>query len=105
MAFGFPAFHTEHLRSVRVRSGDLQAVIIESLTALSWKIHEHSQSRIVAVIPTNLRSWGEVVEITVPAGDSLLVTSRCQLPTQCFDWGKNRANVRRFEQEIRCRLE
>lgn len=105
MAFGFPAYHAERLRGVKVRTGDLHAAVKESLAALAWKIREQSQNRIVAATSTNLRSWGEVIEITFPAGDSLLVISRCRLPTQCFDWGKNKANVRRFEQEIRRRLE
>lgn len=105
MAFGFPAYHTEHLRGVKVRAGDLHAAVNEILAALSWKIRKQSRNRIVATIATNLRSWGEVVEITFASGDSLLITSRCRLPTQCFDWGKNKANVRRFEQEIKRYLE
>ena len=42
-------------------------------------------------------SWGENITVALsPAGTdqtSVLVRSECALPTQIFDWGKNRKNV------------
>ena len=36
--------------------------------------------------------------------NSVSVTSKCALPTQCFDWGKNKANVIKFLVEFSKRV-
>ncbi len=43
----------------------------------------------------SVRSWGERVFVRVREG-AVDVHSRCRMPTQVMDWGKNRHNVSRF---------
>jgi hypothetical protein len=49
----------------------------------------------------NIRSWGEKLLISFLPDNSVSVISKCALPTQCLDWGKNKANVGLFMAEIR----
>ena len=51
---------------------------------------------IVASSSLSLLFWGERVIITFLSDDSIAVTSKCALPVQCFDWGKNKANIKKF---------
>lgn len=101
MAFGFPAFHTEHLSVAQNGSTDLYAAVLTALNALSWPIREQTADQITASTSVNVLSWGEKVLITFVPDSGIAITSTCALPTQCFDWGKNKANVRKFIAEIR----
>jgi hypothetical protein len=101
MAFGFPAYHTEHYSTEPDMSVDLRVVARSALIAISWSIGAESNSQIVASTSVNLRSWGEEVLISFLPDNSISVTSKCSWPTQCFDWGKNKANVEKFMAEIK----
>ncbi len=101
MAFGFPAYHTECYSTDTSKSTDLRVAVRETLTALSWSVREESHDRIIASTSMSSRSWGEKVLIIFLPDKSISVTSKCSLPTQCFDWGKNKANVGQFIAEIR----
>jgi len=101
MAFGFPAYHTERYSMDTSKSADLRVAVRETLTALSWSVREESHDQIIASTSMNIRSWGEKLLISFLPDKSVSVTSKCGLPTQCFDWGKNKANVGRFIVEIR----
>lgn len=58
-----------------------------------WRLVRHTREQSLEYgIPVSLRSWGESLEITVAVG-SLRVVSRCRLPLQIIDWGKNARNV------------
>ena len=55
-------------------------------------------------VPISWTSWGENVTAVVgfgPAGALVTVESRCALPTQLVDWGKNRKNVEQIVQHLR----
>ena len=94
MAFGFPAYHTERYDS---QNGiDLRLATKEALARLSWSMREVGPMEILASTNMNFRSWGEKVTIKFETARTILITSRCALPTQCLDWGKNKANVKRF---------
>ena len=99
MAFGFPAYHTESFSPVDSQA-DLHAAVKKALGSLSWSVREETTEQILASSSMNLRSWGEKVLIRFLPDHSISVTSQCALPTQCFDWGKNKANVRRFLSEL-----
>ena len=49
----------------------------------------------------SLLSWGEKVIITFLSDDSIAVTSKCAFPGQCLDWGKNKANIKKFIAELK----
>ncbi len=100
MAFGFPAYHTEHY-SPSASTTDIQNAVRQTLSMLNWPIREERSESIIASTSMNLRSWGEKVLINVLKDNSISVTSKCALPTQCLDWGKNKANVTKFMAEIR----
>ena len=101
MAFGFPAHHTERYSSSTPETADLRKAVGETLNVLSWSLKEETHDRIIASTGLNVRSWGERVQINFSPDNSISVTSKCALPTQCLDWGKNKANVMKFMAEIR----
>ena len=68
---------------------------------MSWSIREEASGQIIASTSVNLRSWGEKVLISFLPDNSISVTSKCSLSTQCLDWGKNKANVEKFMAEIK----
>lgn len=70
------------------------------LESLGWSIESQSLNQIVAKTKMNMATWGETVTIRFLLEGGVEVSSRCALPTQCFDWGKNKANVVRFQKEL-----
>ena len=70
------------------------------MNALSWSIREEASNQIIASTSVSKKSWGEKVLISFLQDNTISVTSKCALPTQCFDWGKNKANVGKFMAEI-----
>ena len=103
MTFGFPAFHTEDYSPDEGRA-DMRAAVITTIQAISWSIREESPNMIFASSSVSLRSWGEKVTVSFLPDNSISVTSKCSLPTQCFDWGKNKINVQKFLAELRNHL-
>lgn len=103
MTFGFPAYHTEHYVPGPAGGGDLRGLVMEALTALAWAVKAETPRDITASTSLSLSSWGERVEIVFANDGSLTVTSKCALPTQCIDWGKNKRNVAKFIREVRAR--
>jgi|SRR5262245_19989850 len=100
MAFGFPAYHTEEL-SFPIPKDDLYEIVLDVLESLSWSILEEREEIIQASTRISLWSWGERVTIEFFPDDTLSITSKCSLPTQCLDWGKNRSNVKKFIAKLR----
>ena len=96
MPLMFPARHAEsHAHGVddvdRVRE-----IVRRTLRDLSWTIEQQMADRIFAKTSASIWSLGENVEIEWRQEMHLSITSRCAVPTQCFDWGKNRENVAAF---------
>ena len=100
MAFGFPAYHTEHYSAGAGISTDLRGAVKSALTEISWSIREESSGQIIALTSISLLSWGEKVLINFLPDNSISVTSKCHL-WQCVDWGKNQSNVQRFMAKIK----
>lgn len=103
MAFGFPAYHADcYLSGADLH--DVRKASREALTALSWRLREDTNDKVVASTSTSFWSWGEKVFVRYSADGSVSVRSECILPTQFFDWGKNRANVDKFMVELKKRV-
>ena len=100
MAFGFPAYHTENY-SPSESGSDLRTAVKTTLNAISWSVRQESPDTIIASSSMNIRSWGEKVIVTFLPNNTISVTSKCALPTQCLDWGKNKANINKFMAELR----
>ena len=99
MAFGFPAYHTQRF-SLGSTAADLHNAVRRALESLSWSIREDTSAGVVASIGVNLWSFGERVLIAFLPQNCISITSRCAASTQCFDWGKNKANVSKFITEV-----
>ena len=94
MTFGFPAYYTEHFETDA--NIDLRTAVRETFVSLSWKIKEETAEAISATVSVGVRSYGETVTIHFISPQSISVKSQCSIPTQCFDFGKNKANVSAF---------
>lgn len=104
MSLGFPAYHTERY-AARDTTFDLRNAVKETLNALSWPLTESTSDAFIASTNMNARSCGEKVVISFLLENSVSVTSKCAMPTQCLDWGKNKANVDKFMMELRNRVQ
>jgi hypothetical protein len=102
MAFGFPAYHTDDFRA-RLPEHKLRELAYAALSALGWVVEE-DRFEVRAKTSMSFWSWGERVTITTLPDGGLSITSRCALPTQCFDWGKNQKNVMRVLDALRERI-
>ena len=92
MTFGFPAYHTETYRFGEDVS-DVRNLAIRALDSLAWPLLTQTDSRLEAKTGVSLLSFGEKITIDFLSDYEISVTSKCSIPTQCFDWGKNRSNV------------
>jgi uncharacterized ubiquitin-like protein YukD len=96
MSFGFPAYHVQRYTLAVGASADLRQASRAALQSLKWQIRQEKGEQITVSTDINLLSWGERVVLDFSQQGSVLVRSECSLPTQCFDWGKNKANVQKF---------
>lgn len=100
MAFGFPAYHTERYPAKAASADELRQIVKEVLRTLSWSLKSENGNGIRASSSIGLKSWGEVIQIELLPDNAIVITSKCVLPTQCLDWGKNKENVTRFLAEL-----
>lgn len=97
MATGIPASHTELFAAAP--SAQLLDAFAAAAHALGWTVGRFAD-RVMASTKVSLWSFGEQIEVRlVPEGAA--VTSRCALPTQVVDWGKNAKNVRALVGHVR----
>jgi len=104
MAFGFPAYHTDRYSPGASDTADARDAVKKTLSALGWSVKKRTRNQITASTSIGVRSWGERILISFEPDDSISVTSKCALPTQCLDWGKNKANVIEFMTSLEKRL-
>ena len=104
MAFGFPASHTEEF-PLDHATAELRAVVRNSFATLNWKLKEEADGSITATTRPSMRSWGEQVTVDIVSPNSLSVTSKCRMPMQVFDSGKNAANVYKFIWEVKSQID
>ena len=99
MSFGFPAYSVNSQRYPLSQS-DLLGVVGEALDRLGWHYERSSPNRFIAKNGANLWTWGENIIVEIPSDGVVTARSECLLITQCFDWGKNRRNVRALFDEV-----
>jgi hypothetical protein len=100
VAFGFPAYHTEVFSEI-ARAADRRELALEALDLLGWPAREESEDTITASVGVSLWSWSEKLAIRILPNRGLSITSKCALPTQCIDYGKNKSNVQKLISELR----
>ena len=61
-----------------------------------YKIIKQAPDSLEASASANFFSWGEVVTVSFITDEVINIKSQCKLPTQVFDWGKNRKNVKKI---------
>ena len=52
----------------------------------------------------NIWSWTEEIEVRISSSGEVYMESRCYIPTQVVDWGKNKKNVNKFFAELEGRM-
>ena len=74
---------------------DLEKSLLRALGDLrmEWQKDTSDANRFTARISINQNSWGEDIEIRFVSENTLRITSKCILPLQIFDSGKNKKNV------------
>jgi len=100
MAFGFPASYSTRLDTSLRSASDFRAAVRKALRALNWSVKSEGEDQITASTGWNMRSLGEKICIRFLPDNSISITSRCAMPTQIFDWSRNRKNVRAFISEL-----
>mgnify|MGYP001219223479 FL=1 len=102
MAIGFPAYHIQRLN---LRDTNLRVSVSAALEQTGWTVLETTKHSIRAKIGINLWTFGETIQITFIDDKTIEIHSKCRLPTQIFDWGKNKRNVNTLVNLIegRCR--
>lgn len=104
MAFGFPAYHTQTYVTSVENAEDAATMAKQALYILEWpiKVEKETSLHTTAYVNFNIRSFGEklTIDVSTEAPYTLTITSKCMLPTQCFDWGRNKKNVTRFISEL-----
>ena len=102
MAIGFPAYHIQRLN---LRDTNLRVSVSAALEQTGWTVLETTKHSIRAKIGINLLTFGETIRITFIDDKTIEIHSKCRLPTQIFDWGKNKRNVNTLVNLIegRCR--
>lgn len=100
MSFGFPAYY-ESSETYYVEAYELHKMIENALAEFDWHLETDRFSNITAFVPLNWMSWGEKLTISFNESGTLTARSECRMPTQCFDWGKNRQNVVQFLSKLR----
>lgn len=96
MVFAFPAYHMEKYVA-QTADANLVPLAQSAAQYLGWI--PHAQTRDSVAYSTRRRLLGRAERVLVKfegEGRALVITSRCLLPTQCLDWGKNRRNVEDF---------
>jgi hypothetical protein len=88
----------ERTKSYDLPKHDLLLLAESALISCGFKIKniDRGQGIIDAKSRLNIWSWTEEIVIEVHESGSIYMESRCYIPTQVVDWGKNRKNVERF---------
>lgn len=98
MAFAFPAYHRAQL--ILDQPGDWRAPVISTMQNLRWTVGNALADPILASTGMSLASYSETIEVWIEPNGILTINSKCAMPTQCVDWGKNRRNVEYFIAEL-----
>ena len=97
-------------RVYRIRSYQMRKAIMRALEEAKFELCNVSRDggEIVAVSNASFRSWSEHITIRlVDKSEECTVRFRsvCAMPTQVFDWGKNRKNALDFFRKLDSNLD
>ena len=96
---GFPAYHEETFL-VRPRQVPLRDAVLAAFRSLSWGLQSASADCLVCATGMNVWSWGESVRVTVYSDGHVTALSKCVLPLQLMDWGKNYENIQSLKRVL-----
>ncbi len=71
------------------------AKIRRVIPMLGWRFQGERPGEIFASVPLSFWSWGEDVHIRF-FQDHFSIESKCVMPLQIIDWGRNKSNIRKF---------
>jgi len=95
MAIGLPASFSAQI-DLHVDRETAREIVPYSFQLLGWPLEVIDRDTYHARVSMSGGSWGERVEVSLADPATLVIQSRGILPTQIFDWGKNKRNVDRF---------
>ena len=98
MAFGFPASYETVITNFPAGT-DIKRSAGSALSRIGWN-PKFEGNTIVAKSAFSMASWGEKITVEVLPNGSLKVRSQCGVFLQCFDFGKTKKNIERFQQEL-----
>ena len=98
MTFGFPAYHIQRFN---FRCSNLKVCVKAALRQTNWNWNDETEFTekskfkplITAKSGMTIWSFGETIQITFIDKKTVEIQSKCNAPTQMFDWGKNEENV------------
>ena len=99
MTFGFPAYYEA---SFDTPLPITDAWIAHVCGVLGWAfkgaVHRVPTGKVWRIEESfSMSSWGTNIEVRALGAARIHIRSECALPTQCFDWGKNKRNVRALQ--------
>ena len=100
MPLQFPARYSKEISSDIDDKEVLKMAAAKTVRDCAWKVGQVADDQLSASTSLNWQSSGETIEIELLSPSSLRITSKCAMPTQCFDWGKNRSNVEEFARQF-----
>mgnify|MGYP001219080085 CR=1 FL=1 len=110
MSIGLPAYHIQRFD---FRCSNLKVCVKAALGQTDWNWNDETafmakskfKPFITAKSGLTIWSYGETIQITFIDKNTIEIQSKCNFPTQIFDWGKNEENVHTLANliEIECR--
>ena len=81
-----------HLSPLKIR--EVIDAVVEDLVRRNskYRVEKDTSNSVALRVGVGWLSWGEDVTLTVENA-SIHIISKCVVPTQIIDWGKNRKNV------------
>ena len=95
MYFGFPASSSRTER-FEADSTIMRQLVSEAFARAGWRYEVESQWTLIAKIPMGIWSYGERLTVSIHQDGRLEMKSKCVVPIQIFDWGKNERNIDKF---------
>ncbi len=87
-------------------SSSILNIISEALKNAGFKKvgFDEEENRFYAQSKVSMSSWSEYIEVKINTSQNeteLNFKSMCALPTQIYDWGKNKRNWKKFDKELK----
>ena len=86
---------------IPLRPDYLTNAVAEVFRRLGWSYQMTSPSQFTANASMSFTSWGENITVEIFQNSLVKVESKCAMPFQLVDWGKNKENVQTFFAHLR----